>query len=292
MHGKISILIPGIALVLGSVAPGALAGSLEPADTATTTTQVTEIRLGYKVYMGGSKIAKMNIDMSLGDKEYWVRGSGRTVGLLDKVARTRFSGAAHGTIDNGSVRPKLHISTINQKKRDQRVRIAYDADRVPEIKAEPAFKKSSKRTDLLAKTLPHTIDPVSLFVAPIIQGKSALSPDQCNRRVLVLDGRRRFNVIYKHKASYGAYRLRKPAYTGPALLCTARIVPVGGYKRSGIWPKLARQKPANILLVPAAGNKYLVPLKIVTASPLGKIVVRASSYSVKSATRKLSLRDQ
>ncbi|MHA1523440.1 MAG: DUF3108 domain-containing protein [Alphaproteobacteria bacterium] len=276
----------------GVGATSALAKSVKSTAPAPAATPVTQVRLHFKIYMGGAKIAQMTVEMSLGDKEYWVKGSGRTLGLLDKVARTRFSASSHGFVTKGQVRPQMHTSALRQKKKNQRVEIIYDEDGAPEIKSDPAFKKSSNRSALLARTLLHTIDPASLFVSPVIAGKSVLSPNQCKRRARVLDGQRRVDVVYKHKASYGAYRMRKPDYLGPALLCTARFALVGGIKPNGALAKLARKKAVEILLVPVGASKYLVPLRIVTDSPLGKIVLRARGFSAKSATRKISLRGQ
>lgn len=288
MRQKFGLFVFAAALA----ATGAQAKSITLTGTGATATQFTNIGLSYKVYLGGARIAKLNVNMSIGERDYWVNATGRTTGLLDKVVRTRFSGSSHGALDKGHVRPKTHNRSLRQRKKSQAVEITYDKDGVPEIKSTPPFKKSSKRSPLLAKTLIRTIDPASIFISPVVEGKSVLSPDQCNRRIRVLDGQRRVDIIYKHKASYGAYRIRKPKYLGPALLCTARIIPIGGVKHNGLWPKLAGQKPVEMLLVPMAGNKYLVPMRIVTGSPLGKIVVRVNGYSTKNMTGKLSLHSQ
>lgn len=258
---------------------------------AHATGPLTDINMVYRLYVGGGKLAEVNLSARLGKGRYSVEGRGRSVGYIGKLAKIVFSGTSSGLIEGDGVRPVDHEYRLDRKgRRKRQVVMAFDKAGRPNVSAQPAFRPSSKRAPITTAQMVGTIDPVTSFVVPVKAGASPLHPSQCQRAAAIFDGRQRYDISLKHKASYGAYRLKSANYIGPAIRCTVRFRPVAGYRKAGFVRDLAKRNASiDIVFAPAGEGRYLVPLRIRFPTPLGQAVFQAMSFSSKTVTRAAAL---
>lgn len=248
-----------------------------------------DLDLHYKFFLGGARIAKMDLRASIDDAGYKVEGNGETIGFVANFADLAFSGSTKGVLAGDGIRPGRHEHRLVQGgERRRHVIMTYDKRGRPKVAAEPGFSYGGKRLPIKPEHMPGTLDPVSPFVVPVKAGASPLHPSQCDRAVAIFDGEQRFDVTYKHKSSYGAFRLDKAGYNGPAIRCVARFTPVAGYYRAGFFPFLAKRRDIDVVLAPAADGRYLVPLRVRFPTPVGQAVLEATRFNVQTAKRSAS----
>ncbi len=251
---------------------------------------VTDIDLHYKLFVGGARVAKLDLSAQLGQGKYSVNGAGGTIGFVDNFADMTFSGSSKGLIEKDAVTPRNHEHQLSQKgERKRHVVLKFDKEGVPNITATPAFSYGSKRAPITTALTVGTIDPVTSFVVPVKEGVSPLHPSQCKRIASIFDGHQRYDFSFKHKASYGAYRLKSAGFTGPALRCVVRFIPVAGHYKAGFFPFLARRKDIDIVLTPSGEGRYLVPLRIRFPTPIGQAVFQAMRFNSKTTTKSAAL---
>lgn len=251
---------------------------------------ITALDLHYKLFVGGARVAKLDLRAEIGDRDYLVVGSGATIGFIDKFADIEFSGTSAGTYEGDMVRPVKHEHLLVQRgKRKRHVVMTFDKKGQPKVTSEPKFRYGSKRAPIRAAHMLGTIDPTSTIVVPVRPGTSPLHPSQCQRAAGIFDGQQRYDVFFKHKASYGAYRLKAANYTGPAIRCSVRVRPVAGHYRAGFFPTLAKRKDIDIVMAPVADGRYLVPLRVRFPTPIGQAVFQAMRFNTQTTTRAAAL---
>jgi len=252
---------------------------------------LTDINIFYRLYIGGGKLAIVDLSARLGEGRYSVRGSAKSVGFLGDIAKVVISGKSSGLIVGDGVRPQAHEYLLDERgRRKRQVVMKYDKSGRPNVMAQPEFRYGSKRTPISRAQMAGTIDPVTSFVVPVKAGVSVLHPSQCKRAAAIFDGRQRYDVTLSHKASYGAYRLKAANYTGPAIRCTIQFRPVAGHRKVGFMRDLAKRKASiDVVFAPAGDGRYLVPLRVRFPTPIGQAVLQAVSFNSKTVTQAAAL---
>ena len=122
------------------------------------------------------------------------------------------------------------------------------------------------------------IDPLSALVMP---SRSADPMDRanCERRLPVFDGTARFDVVLTYS---GVRQLKGEAgYTGNALVCTARYVPVAGHRPGRRAIKfMTENRDIDTSLVPVNGGKALIPYRISVKTMIGTSVIQANRFAI------------
>jgi len=252
---------------------------------------LTDINIFYRLYVGGGKLAEVDLSARLGEGRYTVRGNARSVGFLGKIAKVVLSGKSSGFIVGDGVKPQAHEYLLDERgRRKRQVVMKYDKSGRPDVMAQPVFRYGSKRAPISRAQMAGTIDPVTSFVVPVKAGVSVLHPSQCQRAAAIFDGRQRYDVSLSHKASYGAYRIKAANYSGPAIRCTVRFRPVAGYRKVGFMSALAKRKASiDVVFAPVGDGRYLVPLRVRFPTPIGQAVFQAVSISSKTVNQAAAL---
>jgi hypothetical protein len=120
-------------------------------------------------------------------------------------------------------------------------------------------------------------DPMSGALARVAGTGDVLSPEACNRKVSLFDGRLRYDLklAFKRMDNVRAER----GYAGPAAVCAIYFVPVAGYipGRKAIT-YLVAQRDMEVWLVPIAGTRFVVPYRVAVPTPLGLGVLEATQF--------------
>jgi hypothetical protein len=118
------------------------------------------------------------------------------------------------------------------------------------------------------------LDPLSALFLPIV-GTGALDHANCDRRLRVYDGRRRFDLVMTYRG------VEKAALGGEALVCAATYVPIAGYSLAGDdFTTTVRDYRIAVALVPASGSEFLVPVRITLMDGSGASVAEAKAIAL------------
>jgi hypothetical protein len=120
----------------------------------------------------------------------------------------------------------------------------------------------------------NVLDPLSAMLLPIA-GKGALDRANCERRVRIYDGRRRFDLVMSYRG------VEDVAGAGEALVCGATYVPIAGHSLDGDeFTESMSEYHISVALVPAPGSNFLIPSRISLMSLAGAPVAEAKAIAI------------
>jgi hypothetical protein len=231
----------------------------------------------YVATLAGLPIGKGAWVIDIGDDQFSATANGMTTGLLRVFASGDGNGTSRGGVRGDNLAPTLYVSTINNDKRVEELKIVMSAGSVKDLVVDPPTMPHPDRVPLTDAHRRGIVDPMSATLIRVAGNGDPVSPEACRRTLPVFDGRMRFDLqlsfnrieqVHSHKG-----------YQGPVAVCGVRFVPVAGHvpERPAIR-YLAAQQDIEMWLAPIAGTRVVVPYKISLPTPLGRGVLEATEF--------------
>jgi hypothetical protein len=230
----------------------------------------------YVATLAGLPIGKGSWVIDIGDDQFSANASGMTTGLLRVFATGEGNGAARGSVRGESLLPNLYVSTINNDKKAEELKIVMSAGNVKDLAVDPPTTPHPDRVPLTEAHRRGIVDPLSATLIRVPGGGDTMTPDACKRTLPVFDGRMRFDL---HLSFNRMENVEVKGYSGPVVVCTVRFVPVAGHvpERPAI-KYLQAQTDMEMWLAPIAGTHVVVPYKLSLPTPLGRAVLEATQF--------------
>jgi hypothetical protein len=125
----------------------------------------------------------------------------------------------------------------------------------------------------------NVLDPLSAMLLPVV-GKDPLDRANCDRRVRMYDGRRRFDLLMTYRSVENASTAEE------ALVCGATYLPIAGHSLDGDeFTQNMRDYRVVVALVPAPGSSFLIPKRITLMDTSGAPVAEAKAVAISGSTR-------
>jgi hypothetical protein len=238
----------------------------------------------YVATLAGVPIGKGAWVIDIGDDQFTAAASGMTTGLLRVFATGQGNAASRGAVRSDILAPTIFVSTVNNDKRVEELRIVLSAGNVKELVVDPPTTPNPDRVPVTEAHRRGVIDPMSAALIRVSGNGDPVSPEACRRTVPVFDGRMRFDLQLSFK------RIEKvqaqKGYQGPVVVCAVQFVPVAGYvpERAAI-KYLTAEKDMEIWLAPIPGTRVVVPYRISLQTPLGQGVLEATQFVAAASPR-------
>src|SRR5216683_4418847 len=238
----------------------------------------------YTASLAGVQIGKGAWVIEIGDDQFTAAASGTTTGLLRVFATGQGSGASRGIVRGDNLAPTAFVSTVNNDKRVEELRIVLSAGTVKDLVVDPPTTPNPDRIPLTDAHRRGVVDPMSAALIRVSGSGDPVSPEACRRTVPVFDGRMRFDLQLSFK------RIEKvqaqKGYQGPVVVCAVQFVPLAGYvpERAAIKYLMAQQD-MEIWLAPIPGTRVVVPYRILLQTPLGQGVLEATQFIAAASPR-------
>ena len=207
---------------LSGVVPGAKAG-----DAAHQTGGLTRLEAEYVVSVAGIPIGRGNWIIELSDDAYSAAASGTTTGIVRLFTSGRGTGAARGTISAGQPMPTAYGATLSYDRKVDDVRMTLAAGNVTDYVAEPPLPPIPDRIPVTDANRRGVLDPMTSMLNRVAGSGDPVSPEACNRKVAVFDGRVRYDLHSEFKRMETVKADR--GYEGPAVVCAVYFTPIAGY---------------------------------------------------------------
>lgn len=232
----------------------------------------------YTVTLAGIPLAKGAWVIDIADDHYSMAGSGGTTGLVKAVTGGEGSVAAQGGIRSRALNPQSYAVTVTTGKRTEQLQIALAGGNVKDVSINPVPPPPSPGhvpvTDAHRRGV---IDPLSAAIVQVAGNGDVMTPDACNRRVAVFDGRMRYELEFAYKRTDQVQA--EQGYRGPVLVCSVQFSPVAGHNPDRAAIKyLIRQREMEVSLAPVSGTRMLVPFRFSMPTPLGQGVMQATQF--------------
>jgi hypothetical protein len=244
---------------------GLLAGLPLAAQASTEPDTSTGLLVHYRIALGGFNLGNAEINAQFDRNEYELAAAIRTDGIADQFFATSFDLTSQGQFRAGSVRPAQFVSTYASEDSGRTVQLTYGSG-IPEMVAEPAygdgFGPHIRPTDIQ-----RTQDPLSALLVPTVTENA----NPCERSLPLFDGRRRYDL---RLSADGETNLTSDdgGYSGPAVRCAVRMMPIAGYERKTLIKLLQAQDSIRVW----------VPVRLTMRTPFGGAILRATHFATET----------
>jgi len=231
----------------------------------------------YVVTLAGLPIGRGSWVVDISNDEYTAVANGRTTGLAQILSNGQGTTAARGHVVRGNLVPSAYISSVTTDRSTEEMRVTLAGGNVKDAVIEPTPPMSPDRIPVTDAHRKNVTDPMSGSLARVAGTGDVLSPEACNRKVSLFDGRLRYDLKLAYKRTDGV-RADK-GYEGPAVVCAIYFVPIAGYipGRKAINYLIA-QRDMEVWLAPIAGTRFVVPYRLSIPTPLGLGVLEATQF--------------
>jgi hypothetical protein len=231
----------------------------------------------YTVSISGIPIGRGNWVIEISDDQFTAAASGATTGILRILANAHGTSASRGTFNGAQLVPTSYAATIINDRKVDDVRMALAGGDVKDYSVQPPPSPQSDRIPVTDADRRGVLDPMSSVLNRVGGSGDPLSPEACNRKVAVFDGRMRYDLRSEFKRLEMVKAER--GYQGPALVCAVYFTPVSGYVPDRAAIKyLAALHDAEVYFAPILGTRVLVPFRFSMPTPIGYGVLQATQF--------------
>jgi hypothetical protein len=231
----------------------------------------------YIATLAGIPIGRGNWIIEISDNQYTVAASGATTGLVKFFTGAHGTGAVRGSVSGGQPVPASYGATIIYDRKVDDVRLTLVGGNVTDFSVEPPLPPVPDRIPISDADRRGVLDPMTSMLNRVPGTGDPVSPEACNRRVPVFDGRVRYDLRSEFKRIETVKAER--GYEGPAVVCAVYFTPISGYVPSRPAIKyLVELRDAEVWLAPITGTRVLVPFRFSMPTPLGTGLLQAVEF--------------
>lgn len=231
----------------------------------------------YEASLAGIAVGRGTWGIEIGDDYYSASAQGATAGLLKAFSGGTGTGSAQGRLVNGTMVPMAYTATIASKK-SETIKINLANGGVKDFTIEPEPPVDADRVVVTEAHKKNVIDPMTSSLVRVPGNGELLGPEACRGGSSVFDGRLRYDLKldYKRMETVKAEK----GYHGPAVVCAVYFTPIAGYiPDRPVIKYLATERRMEIVLVPIAGTRVLVPFRLSIPTPFGPAVLEATQFN-------------
>jgi hypothetical protein len=243
---------------------------------APTQAVARSVDIDYSVSIRGFPVGKAEYRAEIGDdRRYRVSFSARVSGLLRLFSDGRTSAEAAGVL--GPVRPRAETYSHVWVEDDdtETVTMRFARRGVVDINLDPPHKHPERYVPITARHKANAVDLVSAVLWPTSSG---LSPELCRRALPLIDGHRRFNIIFSFK-EMTSFATGNGSVHRKAVVCSMDYRAISGHRRGKPDGFLRPDGNMEVWLV-EAGDGLAVPVRVELASKVGRVGLKATRLEV------------
>lgn len=223
----------------------------------------------YVVSFYGLPVASSTFRSSFGGDRFAMEGKLSSAGIARIFDSTTASVTVNGRFAGKNPRPEGYSVSYTTGGKAKRTALSFSGGRVSGVVNDPPLKKRGKDwVPVTRKHLSSVTDPIS---AVLVRANSL--DEACGRTVSVFDGELRADL------KLGAGRREEvdtDAYSGEAVTCDARFVPVAGYRpgnKSMAW--LRDHGSISVTFAPLGKTGIYAPVHATIGTQIGTITLYA-----------------
>lgn len=284
-----------ISMTLGMMlALPAHANKAQPAVAAAPESAATQT-MYYDVYAGGIHAVKAKLDVSYeNDKRYNLRLGAQTIGFLERLVPWRGTFETIGWLDTPEDHPEVHRSVATWRGDEDLTEYRYNQD---------GSFKSLRIIEASKDKSPENIDPelvrdtTDVLTATLEVMKHIQNDGKCEGTSKIFDGKRAFQLAFKHDMDEVLIPTDYNVYDGPTSRCQVEVVPAGGewHVKPRGWMSIqeqGRQKGSlpTVWFARVSDDMPAVPVKIRVKTEYGTLFMHLTEYTnghkvIKAAAR-------
>ena len=244
-----------------------------------------DIKLFYKVYVGGFNVVDLTVDISLLPEAYKFAVKAESVGMIGRMFPWWMKAYSNGAISTNGVRPIVAGQRNNWGGKDRFIDLTF-TDGIAAIDRVLPEPETDDR-DRVPVEMRNGVTDLTSAVLGIIREMEA--GKSCEANMPVFDGRRRYDLIStpggRDTLKYSGYT----PYVGEAVICRVSIRKKAGFKRQDKSGWNDRDRSARVWMAHPFDDAPPVPVRLTIDTPLGEVIVHLNAASANIKGRKLKL---
>ena len=241
----------------------------------------------YRVDLAGFNLGNFNLTTVFRGDDYEMRGEARFSILQGLVYQWNGTTASAGRVTSAGPEPAMYaLSFSDGGRKTEQLRMTFGAGAVTQVQIVPYKMPNPRDIPVTKAQLEGVVDPMSgAFLSAHSENPNG-DLKVCNQTLPVFDGRQRFDLVLTPKRAVNVQRSATSAYTGPAVICRVKFIPIAGYQPDNPGIKLMTETDEiEVWLIPVRGTYMYVPYRIVLPTPVGYGTALVTSIAVDGARR-------
>lgn len=253
------------------VAAAILVGALSTTPVAFAAPKAGEVQALYDVSFMGIGIAKGSLAVRVDGRSYAAKLHISTSGLARIISSEESFATSKGRL-GARVSPSSY-ELMSRGEKVTQVSMSLGGGQVRALNAIPELTRREDRVPVTSAHKRNVVDPLSAVLVP---AEGAAGAEVCDRTLPVFDGWTRYDIQLSYKDTKP---VSVPGYTGDAVVCGARWVPVAGHREGNKSTQFMQaNKDLEAWFVPAADAPVMLPYKISVRTMRGMLVVTARQF--------------
>ncbi|MDH5723280.1 MAG: DUF3108 domain-containing protein [Alphaproteobacteria bacterium] len=241
-------------------------------------------KMNFDVYAGGLHAVKANMTLDYSQYgRYKIFFEAETRGLLGSLAPWSGSFESTGWVMGQDKRqPELHESIAIW--RDEKEVKSYNYKRNGTFK-NLVTQYTHKKPRVEEPDPELTKNTTDALTATILVLEKVANSGECEGSSAVFDGKRRYELIFRHQRQVMLERTRYNAYSGPAIECTVEVVPIAGawHKKPRGWLSIQEQgrdrgMMPTVWIAQVTPYAVAVPVRVRVRTAYGTMFMHMSRY--------------
>jgi hypothetical protein len=230
----------------------------------------------YVATIAGFTIGRGNWVIDISPDQYSATASGRTVGILRFFTGGHGTSASRGVFNNGRPVATSYAASYDFGRGVDDVRMTLTDGNVKELSVDPPTTPLPDRIPVADADRRGVVDPMTATLNRVGGNGDPVSPETCNRKTAVFDGRLRYDLESQFKRMEV---VKEKGYAGPVVVCALYFKPISGYVPDRATIKyLVGLRDAEVWQAPIAGTRVLVPYRLIVPTPIGLGVLAATQF--------------
>lgn len=228
-------------------------------------------RTEYGISIFGLTIAKSAMETRVANGVYDLNGRFSSSGIARVFDTTDGTIRVNGRSQNGKAVPSAYDLRYTHGKKSKSTLINFSGGAVKTFENAPPTKKRAPWVETSASDLKGVADPLSVMMI------AASGPeDVCARTLHVFDGETRADI----KLAYsGVEDFSAKGYSGQAVICTAKFIPISGYQQGKkSLDYLANKSKISISFAALGNSGIYAPVIARIGTQIGTVKLYATRF--------------
>lgn len=232
----------------------------------------------YAATLAGLPIGHGTWAIEVAEDQYTAAANGSTSGLLRIFTGARGASASRGSFNGEQTLATNYVATIDfDRSKYDDVRMVLAGGNVKDYSVEPPVKPHPNLLPVSDADRRGVVDPMTSALHRVVGNGDPVSPEACNRRVSVFDGRLRYDLVSEFKRIETVKTDR--GYEGPVVVCALYFQPISGYVPDKPAIRyLSALRDAEVWMAPISGTRVVVPYRFSVPTPIGLGVLQATQF--------------
>ncbi|HEX5998568.1 MAG TPA: DUF3108 domain-containing protein [Hyphomicrobiaceae bacterium] len=239
------------------------------------------MRATYEVAFNGFNVGTFEFQAQTEDQSYTLTGHAHLTLLLGAftwIGETR----AFGLMSNKVPKPAAFTFDFRANNKIGSTRIDFgDNNNVLSVKHTPTPEPKPDIVPVREQNLKGVVDPLSA----IMMLAQYSSPNPCDRRLPIFDGKERFDLVMSYKGETKVSEQQPSGQPAIAHVCRVKYRPIAGHKVDAENSYLATTDAIEVSLRPVPSANILVPYQITIPTMIGYATIVSKRVEIESPGR-------